>query len=85
MGQLGVEIWANLKQPFIQGDSPQCFKRSDFVVVSRSARHLLVHVLNEHIDMWLLCAHAPTVEHHSQTENNGGSSFLNWFTRTSPI
>ena len=84
-GQLGVEIWANLKQPFIQGDSPQCFKRSDFVVVSRSARHLLVHVLNEHIDMWLLCAHAPTVEHQSQTENNGGSSFLNWFTRTSPI
>ena len=58
-GQLGVEIWANLKQPFIQGDSPQCFKRSDFVVVSRSARHLLVHVLNVHIDLWLLCAHAP--------------------------
>ena len=59
LGQLGVELWANLKQPFIQGDSPQCFKRSDFVVVPRSARHLLVHVLNEHIDLWLLCAHAP--------------------------
>jgi len=58
-GQLGVEVWVNLKQPFTHGDSTQCFKRSDFVAVSRSPRHLLVHVLNDHIDIWLLCAHAP--------------------------
>lgn len=59
-GHLGVELWANLQQPYAHsGRNARYFKRSDFVVASQSARHLLVHVQNEDLDFWLLCAHAP--------------------------
>eukprot|EP00435_Cladocopium_sp_Y103_P055422 s1820_g18.t1 len=59
-GQLGVELWANLAQPFAwHGRRPCYFKRSDFVVLSAHPRHLLVHVKNEMIEVWLLIAHAP--------------------------
>eukprot|EP00435_Cladocopium_sp_Y103_P064835 s146_g26.t1 len=59
-GQLGVELWVNLAQPFAwQGRRPCCFQRSDFVVLSAHPRHLLVHVKNEMIELWLLVAHAP--------------------------
>lgn len=59
-GQLGVEIWANLDQPYAwTGQQPHKFCRRDFVVISAAPRHLLVHVQNDHIDLWLLAAHAP--------------------------
>ena len=59
-GHLGVELWVNLDQPYAQrGISSRFFKRSDFVVVSQSPRHLLVHAQNEDLDFWLLSAHAP--------------------------
>eukprot|EP00435_Cladocopium_sp_Y103_P023500 s582_g5.t1 len=63
-GQLGVELWANLAQPFAwHGRRPCYFKRSDFVVVSAHPRHLLVHVQNDLIELWLLTAHAPHSGH----------------------
>lgn len=59
-GHLGVEIWINLMQPYAhQGQRPKYFQRSDFVVVDRSPRHLLVHVVNEDMRFWILCAHSP--------------------------
>ena len=78
-GQLGIEIWINMAQPYfhIQG-KPGYFTRGDFVVVSRAPRHLLVHLLNEHIDLWLLAAHAP----HSGTPS---SERLQWWSDLSQI
>lgn len=59
-GQLGMELWINLAQPFAwQGRTPLFFQRHDFVVVDANPRRLLVHALNAHIDLWLLVAHAP--------------------------
>ena len=59
-GQLGVELWINLGQPYAwHGSKPSFFERTDFVVVSTSHRHLLVHVHNHDLDFWLLTAHAP--------------------------
>lgn len=59
-GHLGVELWVSLDQPYAhRGRVSRHFKRSDFVVVSQSPRHLLVHVQNEDLDFWLLSAHAP--------------------------
>ena len=59
-GQLGVELWANLRQPVAwQGHQPLFLVRQDFVVVSASPRHMLVHVYNQFVDLWLLVAHAP--------------------------
>ena len=47
-------------QPYAhQGQQPKHFQRSDFVVVDRSPRHLLVHVVNEDMCFWILCAHSP--------------------------
>ena len=58
-GHFGVEIWINLMQPYAyQGRHPKHFQRSDFVVVDRAPRHLLVHVVNEDMSFWILCAHA---------------------------
>ena len=59
-GQLGVEIWANLQQPIAwQDQHPLFLERQDFVVVAADPRHLLVRVCNQHLDLWLLAAHAP--------------------------
>ena len=59
-GNYGIEIWANLQQPICrQGKRWHYLNRKDFVVVSYDPRHLLVHVHNELIDLWLLAAHAP--------------------------
>ena len=59
-GQLGIELWVNLGQPFAWcGKRPVQFEKQHFVVTSASPRHLLVHVQNANIDFWLLTAHAP--------------------------
>ena len=59
-GQLGVEIWVNLDQPYAHKAGRPCrCRRSDFVVVSHSPTHLLVHLLNADLDLWLSSAHAP--------------------------
>ena len=66
-GQLGVELWINLAQPFArQGKRPLLFQRRDFVVVVAQPRILFVHVRNPALDLWLLVAHAP----HSGTEQS---------------
>ena len=73
-GHLGVELWVNLDQPYAQrGISSRFFKRSDFVVVSQSPRHLLVHAQNEDLDFWLLSAHAP----HGGTAQDGREFWWN--------
>ena len=78
-GQLGIEIWINMAQPYFHiNGKPGHFTRGDFVVVSRAPRHLLVHLLNEHIDLWLLAAHAP----HSGTS---GPDRLQWWRNLSQV
>lgn len=59
-GHFGVEIWINLGQPYAhQGRQSKHFQRTDFVVVTKSPRHMLVHVVNTDLRFWILCAHAP--------------------------
>jgi hypothetical protein len=54
------EIWVNLDQPYAHKAGRPCrCRRSDFVVVSHSPTHLLVHLLNADLDLWLSSAHAP--------------------------
>ena len=78
-GQLGIELWINMAQPYFQiNGKPGYFSRGDFVVVSRAPRHLLVHLLNEHIDLWLLAAHAP----HSGTP---GPDRLSWWSNLTQV
>ena len=73
-----LELWVNLDQPYAQrGSSSRYFKRSDFVVVSQSPRHLLVHAQNEDLDFWLLSAHAPhggTALHPTDRTSSGSTS-----------
>ena len=70
----------NLDQPYAQrGSSSRYFKRSDFVVVSQSPRHLLVHAQNEDLDFWLLSAHAPhggTALHPTDRTSSGSTSLV---------
>jgi len=59
-GQLGVELWVNLTQPYAyQGRTPVFFQRMDFVVVEATPRTLLV--LHDHPShrFWFLVAHGP--------------------------
>eukprot|EP00435_Cladocopium_sp_Y103_P059981 s1266_g21.t1 len=59
-GQLGVELWVNLEQPFAYDmGHPLFFCKDDFVVVHASPRLLLV--LHDHpmLRFWLLVAHGP--------------------------
>ena len=59
-GQFGVELWANLNQPFAwQGHQPLFLALKDFVVVSTNSRHLLLRVCNQYLDLWFPTAHAP--------------------------
>ena len=59
-GQLGVELWINLAQPYTyQGRTPVFFQKMDFVVVEATPRILLV--LHDHLGhrFWFLVAHGP--------------------------
>lgn len=59
-GQLGVELWINLAQPFAyENRKPSFFNRQDFIVVVATPRMLLV--LHDHpaLRIWFLVAHAP--------------------------
>jgi ribonuclease HI len=58
--QQGVELWVHLQQPYgyING-KPQYFTRTDFQIVFKDARTLLVHVDTPYWNGWLLVAYAP--------------------------
>ena len=59
-GQLGVELWINLDQPYAYaGRQPIFFQKADFVVVEANPRMLLV--LHDHHGhrFWFLVAHGP--------------------------
>ena len=59
-GQLGLELWVNLAQPYGQSDDrPLFFHRRHFTVVHADPRCLLVHVTAPHLDTWICVAHAP--------------------------
>eukprot|EP00435_Cladocopium_sp_Y103_P070812 s102_g36.t1 len=59
-GNLGVELWCNLRQPlcFIDG-RPQFFAKNDFTVLHNDPRSLLVAVHSDWLRLWILVAHAP--------------------------
>lgn len=82
-GQLGVELWANLAQPINTNKGPAYFlKRQHFVVVSTSPRHLLVHLVNDILDIWLLVAHAPHSGHDPETRTRWWSDLSGLLTST---
>ena len=57
---LGVELWCNLAQPFAFGNNqPHFFQASDFVVLHRDPRRLLVVVQNALWHAHILVGHAP--------------------------
>eukprot|EP00435_Cladocopium_sp_Y103_P028988 s2688_g7.t1 len=57
----GVELWVNLSQPyaFDQKGKAVCFQRSDFQVVFKDPRTLLVRVAGALWQGWLLVGYAP--------------------------
>ena len=78
-GHYGVELWVNLAQPYAwQGVRPVLFRRQDFVVVTATAKLLLVHVINQNLDLWLLVAHAPHSGIHTATT-------ASWWTEVSEL
>ena len=59
-GQLGVELWVNLDQPFAYENNRPCyFRRQDFVVVVANPRLLLVLFDHTAHRTWFIVAHAP--------------------------
>ena len=59
-GQLGVELWVNLEQPYAyQGRFPIYFQQTDFVVVEATPRTLLVLHDHQAHRFWFLVAHGP--------------------------
>lgn len=59
-GKWGVELWANLHQPYAYiKKTGLCFHKSDFHVTHRDARRLLVHINTAHLQVWCFVAHAP--------------------------
>ena len=56
----GVELWINMDQPYAhKGRKPLYFARNDFVIVKATPRLLIAHVVNDHLDIWLIVGHAP--------------------------
>ena len=57
----GVEFWVNLQQPvaYCTGRKPHYFARSDFTVVLAEPRLMIVHTVNEVMDVWFVIGHAP--------------------------
>ena len=59
-GHHSIELWVNLEQAYaVTDDGPIFFAPHHFVVVHKDHRCLLVHVVTEWVDFWILVAHAP--------------------------
>ena len=59
-GQHGIELWVNLEQAYaVNDDGPIFFAPHHFVVVHKDHRSMLIHVVTEWVDFWILVAHAP--------------------------
>ena len=59
-GHFGVELWVHLDQPYgeIHGHSV-FFREQHFAVVHADPRCMLVKVHTEHLEFWIVVAHAP--------------------------
>jgi len=59
-GHHSIELCVNLEQAYaVTDDGPIFFAPHHFVVVHKDHRCLLVHVVTEWVDFWILVAHAP--------------------------
>ena len=60
----GVELWCNLAQPIATSNGKQiCLAKNHFTVVCHDSRRLLVHVLHEVFEAWILVGYAPHSGH----------------------
>jgi len=59
-GCYGIELWVNLEQAYaMTSKGPAFFEAHHFVVVHKDPRCLLLHVVTEWVDFWLVVGHAP--------------------------
>ena len=59
-GQLGVELWVNLAQPYgIHGGRALHFQAKHFIATYQDPRCLLLRVHTPHLQAWICVAHAP--------------------------
>ena len=69
-GRFGVELWVNLAQPYgqVQG-RPVLFREHHFTVVYTDPRLMLVKACTDHLQFWILVAHAPQSGQHAQARH----------------
>lgn len=69
-GNYGTEIWiASQLAVGTRRRSEVCIKPDHCTVVSKSPQHLLVHVVNDLLDLWLLSAHGPHSGHEEEVRH----------------
>ena len=60
LGCHGIELWINMEQAYAEtADGPVYFEQHHFVVVHKDPRCLLVHVVTDLVDFWIVVGHAP--------------------------